>query len=184
MGETGRVTFGPRQFQLALMHRMRDVNAARVEEALQELAASAAEVRAAHHRWTRMSHGSGLRALRGVLGTPAGEGSRRFGALTCRVARWVLPYWPELEFEALAGPDDKVWHQWLVRPGEPRAAGFAELTPWRCVVADVMASFPGAEQREGGAPQQWAVDFSHEGRKYRALFVYGLFQGFAQDSPV
>ncbi|MFI6815082.1 hypothetical protein ACIBG7_21940 [Nonomuraea sp. NPDC050328] len=159
------------------------MNAPRVEEALKELHASAAEVRAAQTQWTKMAYSAraprGLRGLRAVLGSPVSEGTAEFGALSCKVARWRLPYWPELEFEAVAGPGGGVWHQWLVRPGEVRRVGFAELVPWTCVVADVAASFPGAEQREGAAPNHWAVDFSHESRKYRALFVYGLFQGFA-----
>ncbi|GGO66949.1 hypothetical protein GCM10012289_22270 [Nonomuraea cavernae] len=172
--------FGVRQFELTLMHRMRDLNAERVEDALGDMGASRAEVRAAHARWTRRAWSArapkGRAALRTALGPPAYEGTRPIGSVTCRVARWALPSWPGLEFELLSGPGGEVWNQWFVRPGGDRALAFDDLVPWRCVVGDVGTSFPGASQREGAAPHHWAVDFVHEGTDYRALFVYGLFQ--------
>ena len=172
--------FGIRQFELALMHRMRDVNPERVEDALKDLDASWAELRAAHTLWTKMAYSSrvpkGVAALRAVLGRPAHEGAKPIGSLACEVVRWALPSWPGLEFEALVGPDGAVWNQWFVRPGGDAALAFADLTPWTCVVADVAASFPGAGQREGAAPHHWAVDFAHDGTDYRARFVYGLYQ--------
>ncbi|WP_336204218.1 hypothetical protein [Nonomuraea sp. LPB2021202275-12-8] len=180
--------FGVRQFELALMHRMRDLNAQRVEDALHDLGASRAEVRAAHTQWTRMAHSvrapKGLAALRTILGPPPYRGTQPFGSLTCDVARWVLPSWPELEFEALLGPGGEVWNQWFVRPGGSRTLTFAELTPWKCVVADVGTSFPGASQCEGLAPHHWAVDFVHDGTARRALFVYGLYQRLDPEPPV
>lgn len=172
--------FGVRQFELALMHRMRDLNALRVEEALEELGASRAELRAAHTQWTQMAYSErapkGLGAVRMALGPPTYLGDKPIGSLTCGVARWALPYWPGLEWEVLTGPDGEVWNQWFVRPAGDRALTLAELVPWECVIADVGSSFPGATQGEGGAPHHWLVDFVHEGAGYRARFVYGLLQ--------
>ncbi|MFI6326468.1 hypothetical protein ACIBG8_53730 [Nonomuraea sp. NPDC050556] len=172
--------FGVRELSLALMHRMRDLNPERVEDALSQIGATRAELRAAHTQWTAMAHSSrapkGLAVLRMALGPQRHSGSRTIGALTCEVARWALPYWPGLELEALVGPDGEVWNLWFVRPSGELRLGLDELVPWTCVIADVAASFPGAIQGEGGAPQHWVVDFTHDGRPYRALFVYGLLQ--------
>ncbi|MFI6709132.1 hypothetical protein ACIBF7_22030 [Nonomuraea sp. NPDC050478] len=106
--------YGVREFELTLMHRMRDVNAPRVERALRDLGATRAELRAAHAHWTRLAHAArapkGLTALRSALGPPAHEGERPVGSLTCEVACWVLPSWPELEFEVLTGPGGAPHH--------------------------------------------------------------------------
>ncbi|SDH08847.1 hypothetical protein [Nonomuraea jiangxiensis] len=169
--------FGVREFELALLHRMRDLNAERVEVALGELGASRAEVRAAHAHWTRILHASRGRAGLGrVLGRPAHRDVTVIGSLTCDVARWELPSWPGLQFEVLYGPGREVWNQWFVRPGGAARLAFADLAPWGCVVGDVAASFPGAAQLEGTAPHHWAVEFRHGGTGYRARFVYGLYQ--------
>ncbi|MBF8184686.1 hypothetical protein ITP53_02775 [Nonomuraea sp. K274] len=174
------MAFGVRQFELALMHRMRDLNPGRVEDALHDMGASRAELRAAHTQWTQMAHSTrapkGMAALRMALGPPPYRGAAPFGSLTCDVARWVLPSWPDLEFEVLLGPGGEVWNQWFVRPGGDTALTFADLVPWGCVVADIGASFPGASQTEGLAPHHWAIDFPHNGTHYRARFVYGLYQ--------
>ncbi|MEW1846150.1 hypothetical protein AB0392_50050 [Nonomuraea angiospora] len=166
-----------RQFELSLMHRMRDLNPERVEDALRVMGATRAELRAAHAQWTRMLHSPRApKTLRPLLGRPAYEGTTAVGILTCGVSRWALPSWPGLEFEVLSGPGGETWNQWFVRPGEPRTLSFAELAPWSCVVADVAASFPGAVHLEGQAPHHWAVGFGHGGAAYRARFVYGLCQ--------
>ncbi|SEG96764.1 hypothetical protein SAMN05444920_11081 [Nonomuraea solani] len=172
--------FGVREFELTLMHRMRDLNAAKVEEALDGMGATRAELRAAHAHWTRLAHAprgpKGAAALRMALGPPACRERRPVGSLTCDVLRWVLPSWPELEFEALVGPGRELWNQWFVRPAGGGPLTLPELLPWTCVVADVGISFPGAVQLEGPAPHHWAVDFDHDGVAYRARFVYGLHQ--------
>jgi hypothetical protein len=182
------VTFGVRQFQLTLMHRMRDLNAERVEDALREVGADRAEIRAAHRLWMKMAYSrtapKGMAAFRMALGPPLVEGPRAFGDLTGAVARWRLPYWPELEFEVLTGPDGDVWNQWFIRPGPPRVLGFGDLTPWACVIGDFGAGFPGAVHVEGAAPQHWGVDFTHGGTDHRALFVYGLFQRLARPAEL
>ncbi|GAA3644298.1 hypothetical protein GCM10022224_003510 [Nonomuraea antimicrobica] len=172
--------FGVREFELALMHRMRDLNPARVEQALHAMDASRAELRDAHTRWTRLAHAprapKGAAALRMALGPAPYRGSRPAGSLTCDVLRWPLPSWPGLEYEALLGPGGELWNQWFVRPSGPAALALTDLTPWTCVVGDLGASFPGAVQIDGPAPHHWTVDFRHGGRAYRARFVHGLLQ--------
>ncbi|MER6950364.1 hypothetical protein ABT294_40730 [Nonomuraea sp. NPDC000554] len=172
--------FGVRQFELTLMHRMRDLNADRVEDSLARMRASRAELRAAHTQWTKMLHSprapKGAPGLRRLLGTPCYQGEKLIGSLTCDVTRWVLPSWPDLAFEVLSGPDGEVWNEWFVRPSGARRLTFADLVPWRCVVADVGAGFPSAVQGEGAAPHHWVVDFTHDGEGYRARFIYGLLQ--------
>ncbi|MET8867618.1 hypothetical protein ABZW11_32200 [Nonomuraea sp. NPDC004580] len=168
--------FGVREFELALMHRMRDLNPGRVEEALRDMGASRAEVRAAHAHWTRLAHAprapKGAAALRMALGPAPYRGSRPAGSLTCDVLRWPLPSWPGLMYEALLGPGGELWNQWFVRPAGPAPSG---LEPWTCVVSD-LAAIPGAVQLEGPAPHHWTVDFPSGGRTRRARFVYGLLQ--------
>lgn len=172
--------FGVRQFELTLMHRMRDLNAQRVEDAIEEMGATRAELRDAHTLWMKMAYSDtapkGFKALRMALGPPSYEGTKEIGSLACDMARWRLPYWPDLEFEVLLGPDGEVWNQWFVRPSGPRSLTFEELVPWQCVIEDVGSSFPGASQGEGSAPHHWVVGFPHDGREYQARFVYGLFQ--------
>ncbi|MFI6291796.1 hypothetical protein ACIBEJ_09440 [Nonomuraea sp. NPDC050790] len=174
------MAFGVRAFELALMHRMRDLNPARVEDALAEMSATRAELREAHATWTRTAYArrapKGVGRFRMALGRPAFEGERPIGSLTCDVVRWALPYWRELEFELLVGPGGEIWNQWFVRPSGDRKVSFAGLVPWECVVADVAASFPDAAQEEGSAPHHWAVVLTHDGAAYRARFVYGLLQ--------
>ncbi|TYB65469.1 hypothetical protein FXF51_19900 [Nonomuraea sp. PA05] len=174
------MAFGVREFELTLMHRMRDVNAEQVEETLDRIGATRAELREAHAHWTRLAHAprapKGAGALRMALGPPAHRGRRPAGSLTCDVLRWTLPTWPGLAYEALVGPGGELWNQWFVRPSGPAATGFAGLAPWACVVEDVVASFPGAVQIDGPAPQHWTVDFRHGGAGHRARFVYGLLQ--------
>ncbi len=166
-----------REFELALLHRMRDVNPDRVAEALAAMGASRGEQREAHAHWTRLVHvRKPAGALRLALGPAPHRGRRPAGSLTCDVLRWPLPSWPGLAYEALFGPGGELWNQWFVRPSGVVPLTFADLTPWTCVVADVVASFPGAVQIDGPAPQHWTVDLRHGGRAHRARFVYGLFQ--------
>jgi hypothetical protein len=174
------MSFRTREFELTLMHRMRDLNPERVEQALRDMGADRAEIRAAHALWMRMAYSGtapkGVAAVRMALGPPLREEIRPMGDLLCRAAYWSLPYWPELEFEVMTGPDGDLWNQWFVRPGGDKALALADLVPWTCVISDVGSSFPGAVQVEGGAPHHWGVDFPHDGTDYRARFVYGLLQ--------
>ncbi|WP_327088877.1 hypothetical protein OIE66_42345 [Nonomuraea sp. NBC_01738] len=169
--------FGVREFELALMHRMRDLNPERVEDALTDMDVTRADLRSAHAHWTRILHvRPGMGALRTALGAPRERTTRPVGSLTCTMARWPLPAWPELVYEALLGPGGELWHQWLVRPAGELTVSFDGLLPWSCVVADVGTSFPRSTQQEGSAPHHWVVDFTHGGADYRARFVYGLLQ--------
>lgn len=175
--------FGVRGFQLALLPRMADLAPARVEAALEELAATRADMRWAHRRWLSLAYVKRAPAeatrLRWALGPAKESAERRFGDLTCEVSWWELPLWPGLLFEALIAPDGSVWNQWLVRPPGSAAPGLdgpADLTPWSCVVSDVGERFPGAEHIEGSAPSRWGVSFAYEGTSYEATFVYGLLQ--------
>ncbi|MFI7612556.1 hypothetical protein ACIBP6_15150 [Nonomuraea terrae] len=179
-GKLDGMAFGVREFELALMHRMRDLNPGRVEEALEAMGASRGELRAAHSHWTRTAHAprapKEAAAVRRALGPAPYRGSRTAGSLRCQVLRWPLPSWPGLEFEVLLGPGGQLWNQWFVRPSGAAALTFAELVPWACVVADVGASFPGAVHMDGPAPQHWTVDFPYGGTTHRARFVHGLLQ--------
>lgn len=172
--------FGSRELTLALLHRMKDINAPRVEDALHEMGATRADLREAHTMWMKWAFSKtapkGLKAFRAALGPPVFTGPKAFGDLTCQVAHWKLWLWPDLLFEVLTGPDGDLWNQWFIRPGEPLVIPFDELEPWSAVIADVGAGFEDAENVEGSAPHHWAVDFSHEGKAYRARFIYGLLQ--------
>ncbi|GAA2832120.1 hypothetical protein GCM10020220_021290 [Nonomuraea rubra] len=138
--------FGVREFELALLHRMRDVNAEKVEETLGLLGASRAELREAHAHWTRLAHAprapKGAAALRRALGPPPHRGRRPAGSLTCDVLRWPLPTWPGLAYEALVGPGGELWNQWFVRPSGAAALTFADLVPWACVVGGRRRELP------------------------------------------
>ncbi|MFG2074343.1 hypothetical protein [Nonomuraea maritima] len=181
------MVFGVREFQLALMHRMRDLNPERVAEALDAMGATRAELRASHAQWTRTLHAprgpKGVALVRRALGPAPYRGIRPAGSLRCKVLRWPLPAFPGLEFEVLLGPGGEMWNQWFVRPGAPAALTFDDLVPWTCVVADVGESFPGAVQMEGPAPQHWMVDLDHGGSRHRARFVYGLLQRLDPGPP-
>ncbi|WP_219825425.1 hypothetical protein [Nonomuraea typhae] len=168
--------FGVREFELALMHRMRDLNPDRVEDALAAMDATRAELRQAHAHWTRLTAAAprGARRFVTALGRPPSLSERPVGSLTCDALSWPLPSWPGLEFEVLTGPGGEVWNAWFVRPGAARVPDVAGLVPWEYVVADV--AFPGATQDEGSAPHHWVVSFRYGTAAYRARFVYGLFQ--------
>ncbi|GAB3653344.1 hypothetical protein GCM10027589_11440 [Actinocorallia lasiicapitis] len=171
---------GSRGLALALMHRMRDLNPGRVEEALHEMGSSRAELREAHTLWTKWAYSrsapKGAAAFRAALGPPLSRTVRDFGDLPCDVLRWRILPWEEFAFELLLGPGGPVWNQWFVRPGPPKIMKLGELEPWTAVVNDVGVSFEDAANVEGSAPHHWAVDFTAEGAAHRALFVYGLLQ--------
>ena len=110
---------GPRAFQLVLLRRMADFQPGLAEQARARLGASAAEQREANRQWQAMvrsprSRGS-LARYRSVLGPPESESVRTVGDLECTALRWLLPLWPDLRFEVLAGPGGAVWNEWLVR---------------------------------------------------------------------
>ncbi|MFC0037411.1 hypothetical protein [Actinomadura rayongensis] len=177
------VDFGVREFQFTLLPRMADLAPDRVEQALTDLDATRAEMRAAYRRWLAMAHARraprGLTRYKWALGPPATTTRRRFGDLTCGVARWPLPLWPDLLFEVLTGPDGDVWNDWLIRPPSsppPDLPPPPDLTPWSCVVSDVTERFPDARDQEGSAPTRWTVLIPWHDGTHRADFVHGLLQ--------
>jgi hypothetical protein len=179
--------FGPLEFQLMLLRRMADYQPALVEDAVRTLGQPRSAVRDANRRWQAMLHSrtfpGGLTRLRLVLGPPVTEFEQEFGDLTQVVARWRLPLWPDLRFEAIALPDGPVLQEWLVRPDpgtRPALSRPADVRPWSCVVGDLEASFS-CSHEEGDAPSRWTVTFlfpngAPEARLYVARFTWGLVQ--------
>jgi hypothetical protein len=183
--------FATTEFQLVLLRRMADFRPELVEQALQRLGSSRADMREANRRWQamirspRFPHGSARYTA--VLGPAQASIARQVGDLSCTARQWRLPLWPELCFEVLLGPADigsPVWNEWLVRPAgspPPRLRTLADQTPWSCVLSDVAAAFPPATVREGSAPTRWQLDFTApdaEGvpRPCTADFTWGLLQ--------
>lgn len=185
---TSPIRVTAREFQLVLLRRMADYQPVLVEQARRRLAASVTEMREVNAHWQRMqrshSHRGGVAALRGFLGAPVAEQEQRIGDLTCRVARWRLPLWPGLLFEALTGVGGILLAQQLVRDpasNPPRLASLGDLTPWSCVIGDVERAFGPVRHRDGSAPSRWTTDFTvpdetGEPAPATAEFVWGLLQ--------
>jgi len=179
--------FDVREFQLVLLRRMADYQPERVDAARERLSATIDEMRDANRHWQALSRAPGaprgLRRLRLALGVPEHEDTRVYGDLTFRVARWSLPLWPDLTFEAVAGHDGELWHQWLVRADgvpTPPLRTVDDLAPWSCVVGDLEQHFDVAGRAADG-PSRWAVRFAaddaHAARRHvTARFVWGLLQ--------
>jgi hypothetical protein len=180
--------FAVHEFQLVLLRRMADYQPELVERARGELGATVTEMREANAHWQRMLRSrnfrGGVAALRGFLGPPVSEQERRFGDLTCRATHWLLPLWPGLRYEALAGPGGMVLAEMLVRDPAtppPRLERLSDLTPWSCVIADVEQAFAPVRHREGSAPSRWttlltAPDEDGKPVEVAAEFVWGLLQ--------
>jgi hypothetical protein len=187
--------FGPRQFQLVLLRRMADFQAGLVEDALREMDATRAEMREANRVWQAMLRSprsrGGLARLRSVLGPPETEGRRRVGDLDCRVLTWPVPLWPDLRFEASAGPGGAVWNEWLVRaPGAPAPPlrTVEDLRPWSCTVEEVARAFAPVRPLQGSAPTRWALEFTApdaSGARWSVVaeFTWGLLQRLPKAVP-
>ena len=181
-------TFGATEFQLVLLRRMADYQPELVEDARVRLGASVTQMREANAQWQRMSRGrysrGALSQVRSALGAPAAAGERRLGDLLCRAEQWVLPLWPDLRFEAVAGPDGALFNQGFVRaPGAaaPALRSLADLAPWSCVVGDLEAAFGPVRYLEGSAPSRMgALVRADDGAGVKigvlATFVWGLLQ--------
>ncbi|MGW1940414.1 hypothetical protein [Streptomyces goshikiensis] len=175
--------FGPGSFQLVLLRRMADFRPELAEAARLRLGASLAEQREANKRWQAMvrsprSRGA-LARYRSVLGPPESVSARTIGDLECEALLWPVPLWPDLRFEALAGPDGAVWNEWLVRaPGAPGPVleGLQDLRPWSATVDEVARAFAPVRPMEGTAPTRWRLAFAARGRPCVAEFTYGLLQ--------
>jgi hypothetical protein len=168
-----------------LLRRMADFQPELVEAAYTELGASNAEYRAAHNRWQSMLRSrrapEGLDLYRAVLGPPDVERAQRWGDVSLTASSWQLPgLWPQLRFETLIGVGDAVLHGWLVRSPDEPAPALPEpehIAPWSCVVGDVQARFPDAQQADPQVPSQWLALVTDEiGREWKLIFVHGLLQ--------
>ncbi|WP_445528617.1 hypothetical protein [Streptomyces cyslabdanicus] len=198
-GERPAGPFTPLDFQLVLLRRMADHNPDLVEDALRTLGVSRARMREANKRWQAMVRsprarsaaslphslsGMGGTPIRSILGEPESTTARRIGDLDCEARNWPVPLWPDLRLEVLAGPDGRVWNEWLVRA--PGAAGpdlrtTADLTPWSCTVDEAARAFAPVRPLEGTAPTRWGLAFrAPDGqgvhREVVAEFTWGLLQ--------
>ncbi len=179
--------FGTAGLQLVLLRRMADHQPGLVEDALRLLGTDRAAMRAANRHWqaTLRARGfpRGAGRLRVLLGPPARQSARRLGDVACRALLWPVPLWPDLRFEALVGPEGRVWNEWLVRA--PGAAGPAlavpdDLTPWRCTVDEVARAFAPVRPLEGDAPTRSRLALP--GGPI-ACFTYGLLQYVDRPGP-
>jgi hypothetical protein len=180
--------FGAAEFQLVLLRRMADYQPDLVDDARRRLGASMTQMREANAQWQRMSRGrysrGALAQVRGALGAPRAVGERRLGDLLCRAEQWVLPLWPDLRFEALAGPDGALFNQGFVRSPDaarPELRVLADLGAWSCVVGDLEAAFGAVRYLEGSAPSRMGAlvsvdDGTGTAARVLATFVWGLLQ--------
>ncbi len=188
MPPTTPIRIAVREFQLVLLRRMADYQPELVERARGELGASVTELREVNAHYQRMirsrHYRGGLSALRGFLGEPHSEQPRRLGDLVCTAVRWRLPLWPDLLYEALAGPGGVLLAQLLVRDPAappPKLSRLSDLAPWSCVISDVERAFAPVRHQEGSAPSRWTTLFTAPGDDgvpvaASAEFVWGLLQ--------
>jgi hypothetical protein len=171
--------FGRREFVLMLLRRMADFQPELVEMACQRLGASHADYMAAHNRWQSMLRSrrapAGVELYHAALGPADTQRYERIGDLTLTVRSWPLSLFRDLRWETTATAEGEVINAWLVRAPEsptPTLPTAERLQPWSCVVHDVVAEFPNAEQQDPGVASQWHVQVGGT----RLVFVHGLFQ--------
>jgi hypothetical protein len=174
--------FARYEFQLMLLRRMQDFHPELVEQALQSLDATRADLMAAHRRWSTLQWSQrfphDVRQFSAALGPCDSERSLSYGEAVLVARRWALPrLWPDLAWEVLTDPEGMVLHQWLVRvSGEPGPLDdLSALVPWTCVVGDVMAAHPEATQVDLRVPSRWGVVVGDR----LLTFVWGLYQATA-----
>ena len=109
-----------------LLRRMADFQPGLVTAALDEMGATRAHQRAAHHRWQQLLRSArfdhGIAGIRAALGPPESDAEHDTAYGPVREQRWRLPYlWPDLRWCVLSGPGGTVLQSELVRvrPREP-----------------------------------------------------------------
>ena len=133
--------FGPWEIQLMLLRRMADFQPDLVTAALDEMGATRAQQRAAHHRWQQLLRSSrfdhGITGIRAALGPPESDAEHDTAYGMVREQRWRLPFlWPELRWSALSGRSGTVLQSELVRhrPREPALpSSTSPPAPWSLV---------------------------------------------------
>lgn len=172
--------YARREFQLMLLRRMADFQPELVEIACERLGATRSQCIAAHNRWQSMLRSRraprGIDLYHAVLGPADIQRYERIGDLTLIARQWTLPGpFPELRWETMATAEGAVLNAWLVRAPDsapPSLPAPERLAPWSCVVGDVVATFPDADQRDPGIASRWHVDVGSR----QLVFVHGLFQ--------
>lgn len=176
--------FGPREFQLVLLRRMADHQPGLAEDARISMGVSLTGMREVNRRWQAMVRSprarDAVQRYRSVLGPPETVVRRKIGDVECEALLWRLPLWPDLRFEAMCGPDGRVWNEWLVRA--PGAAGPVlrtadDLGPWSATVDEVARAFPPVRMRDGGTPHRSHLELTlPDGERRVAEFAWGLLQ--------
>lgn len=169
--------FARHEFQLMLLRRMADFQPELVARAFAKVGATRAEYLAAHNRWVSLlrSRGApqGLALYEAVLGPPDAVREKAIGDVTLSALTWPLPgLWPDLRWELMIGFGGVVLNGWLVRAPEAPVPALDQLDPWSCVVGDVLARYPVAEQFDPGVPSRWIIDLNGQ----CLTFVHGLLQ--------
>jgi len=175
--------FGPWEFQLMLLRRMADFQPDLVTAALDEMGATRAQQRAAHHRWQQLLRSSrfdhGITGIRAALGPPESDAEHDTAYGMVREQRWRLPFlWPELRWSALSGRSGTVLQSELVRhrPREPALpSSTSPPAPWSLVVADTAAHL--ADHRDDTLTSRTVLRLpAAAGDTLRLTFVWGLLQ--------
>ena len=150
-----------------LLRRMADFQPELVTSALDEMGATRAQQRAAHHRWqqlqrsTRFDHG--ITGVRAALGPPESDAEHDTAYGTVREQRWRLPYlWPELRWSVLSGLGGTVLRSELVRLRAREPALPQHLT------ACALVARGGRHRRPSRPPPR-----RHDHQPHRALVARG-----------
>ncbi|MFI5803259.1 hypothetical protein [Streptomyces sp. NPDC051561] len=182
---------GPREFQLVLLRRLADFQPDLAQDARISMGVSLTAMRDVNRRWQAMvrsprARGAAERYL-SVLGPPESVVRRQIGDLECEALLWPVPLWPDLRFEAMRGPDGRVWNEWLVRaPGAPGPVleTADDLRPWSATVDEVARAFGPVRMRDSGTPHRSRLEVTLPGGERRvAEFTWGLLDGLSAARP-
>ena len=130
-----------------LLRRMADFQPGLVTAALDEMGATRAQQRAAHHRWQQLLRSSrfdhGITGIRAALGPPESDAEHETAYGPVREQRWRLPYlWPDLRWSVLSGRAGTVLQSELVRVRAARARA-----PLQHVTAGAVVARGGGRRR-------------------------------------